>query len=113
MLNKAHANRLGLQRALHNLLDNGIKYGTGPFEIAVGAAAGRCWISVRDHGPGIAAGQRERLMRPFFRGDHGRGLPGAGLGLAIAGATAMRHGGRLELSDAAPGLRATLSFPLQ
>lgn len=103
-------NRLAIERALHNLLDNAVKYGRGPFEIAAGMTGLTWWMSVRDHGQGIPAAQRDQLTRPFYRADHGRGLPGAGLGLAIVVATMARHGGQLALADATPGLRVTLSF---
>jgi len=40
-----------------------------------------------------------------------RTQPGSGLGLSLASAVATLHRGELRLSDAEPGLRATLAIP--
>ena len=54
-----------------------------------------------DRGPGIPAGEAERLKRPFTRLDDARsGRGGAGLGLAIVDRIARAHGGSLELAAA-------------
>ena len=55
-------------------------------------------VEVRDRGPGIPAGETERLKRPFTRLDRARGSrSGSGLGLAIVERVARAHGGSLEL----------------
>jgi len=55
-------------------------------------------IEVRDRGPGIPAGEAERLKRPFTRLSAARSGPaGAGLGLAIVERIARAHNGSLEL----------------
>jgi C4-dicarboxylate-specific signal transduction histidine kinase len=55
-------------------------------------------VSVQDSGPGIPAGDRERIFDPFYTTKH----HGMGLGLAISSTLAARHGGKLRLvkSDA-------------
>ena len=69
-------------------------------------------LTVRDHGPGMAPDQMAVLRKAFFRGSHDRGLPGTGLGLAIVERSVQRHGGGMDLLDAAPGLAVQLRFPL-
>lgn len=102
-------NRRLLERAIDNLIDNAKRHGAPPIVIAVevdvvtaintgDAMTRRVRVTVTDHGAGIAPADRERLTRPFERGDASRGIPGSGLGLAIARRVAERHGGRLEIA---------------
>lgn len=64
------------------LFENARQAGAGRVLVRAGAVQGRVIIEVRDDGPGIAPGDRDRLFEPFFttRRDSG----GTGLGLAIA-----------------------------
>jgi signal transduction histidine kinase len=66
---------------------------------------------VRDHGPGVAASAFDLVTQPFYRGEASRHKPGTGLGLAIVQRTAHRHGGRLVLKQAQPGLLVELQLP--
>ena len=68
-------------------------------------------LVVTDNGPGIACEDRQAALRPMVRLEASRHLPGSGLGLSIVGAVAARHRASLELTDAEPGLCATLTFP--
>ena len=70
-----------------NLLDNAMKYsppGTA-ITVRVGSVKGRPFLEVADRGAGVAADDLPRLHEPFFRSADARrkGIPGAGLGLAI------------------------------
>jgi two-component system osmolarity sensor histidine kinase EnvZ len=101
-------NRTELKRVLLNLIENARRYAHSPgadavaIEISVSGGEEPV-LEVRDHGPGIAAGDIERLKRPFTRLDEARGQAnGAGLGLAIVERVAERHHARFELG-AAPG----------
>jgi two-component system, OmpR family, osmolarity sensor histidine kinase EnvZ len=100
-----------LERALRNLLDNAHLHGALPIVVALHRDAGAVVLSVRDHGPGIAAAARAEMLQPFTRGVASRTTPGTGLGLAMVRRTALRHGGRLVLADAGPGLLAELRLP--
>jgi signal transduction histidine kinase len=51
------------------------------------------------------------LPERFYRVDRARALPGNGLGLAIVSAIAALHGGRLQLANTSPGLRAAIMLP--
>jgi len=87
-----------LARALGNLLDNAAKYGGGDVRLTAAAVDGEIRIEIADRGPGIAAGDAERLKRPFTRHDTARSnATGTGLGLAIVERIARLHDGRLEL----------------
>lgn len=102
-----------LSQALANLVDNALVHAPGA-AIVVGAAgdALNVMLWVADDGPGIADDRRAEALRRFGRLDPARGAAGAGLGLSLVAAIAHLHGGSLTLTDNAPGLRATLSFPV-
>jgi signal transduction histidine kinase len=125
-----HGNRELISQALANLVENAIKYGQpapAPAAQPLGADAvpdaGRdilieakrdgdhVLLSVTDHGPGIPAADRKHAIERFVRLEASRTQPGSGLGLSLASAVAILHGGDLKLSDAHPGLRATLAIP--
>jgi two-component system OmpR family sensor kinase len=94
-----------LERALRNLVDNGVKYTAVPGTVTVKVihkpAPG---YEVRDTGPGIPPEQSSQLFERFFRGDPARPrAEGSGLGLAIARAAAEAHGGSLEFVGNSPG----------
>jgi two-component system osmolarity sensor histidine kinase EnvZ len=90
--------RLAVRRAIANLVDNALRYAGEPVEIEASRRNGEVIVEVRDRGPGIPAGEVERLKRPFTRLDDSRtGPAGSGLGLAIVERVAHAHGGRLDL----------------
>lgn len=99
-----------LAQAVGNLMDNAVKYAPGgQIELSLARREdGSAAIVVADNGPGIPEDERDRAVVRFYRGDASRGSPGQGLGLAEVAAVAKLHGGRLELADNAPGLKATL-----
>ncbi|MEP3392839.1 MAG: ATP-binding protein [Litoreibacter sp.] len=106
---------LSLQRAIENLINNAVRYGSkAQVEVAVLETALR--ISVEDNGPGIPAAQREQAVKAFSRLDASRNQnagSGVGLGLAIAADVARSHGGTLRLGDSKElgGLKAELVLP--
>jgi two-component system osmolarity sensor histidine kinase EnvZ len=104
--------RMAVRRAIANLVDNALRYAGEPVEIRLGEAPGMAIVEVHDQGPGVPAGEAERLKRPFTRLDDSRGSAGgAGLGLAIVERTAQAHDGALELLPGSPGgLVARLSL---
>jgi signal transduction histidine kinase len=107
------ANRHLLAQALANLLDNAIKYtpSGGKVGLAVEEAPAGPVIVVADSGPGIPAGERERVLERFVRLDATRSTSGNGLGLSLVNAVARLHGARLALADNQPGLAVRLEFP--
>ena len=106
----ARGDRNLLGSALASLVDNAIKYaGQGAtVEVSAGSDADGRWLAVRDNGPGVPGGELPKLTQRFYRLDKSRHLPGNGLGLSIVAAIATLHGGKLQIEDAAPGLRVRL-----
>jgi len=84
----ARTDRDALEQVLVNLVDNSVKYAAGGEELRVELAVDEhgVRIAVMDRGPGVAAGQREKVFDTFHRTDDSltSRLPGTGLGLTIA-----------------------------
>ena len=105
-----------LAQALRNLLRNAAEHtGTGGLvSLTAHAGDGRLSFVVDDDGPGIPAGERDRVFDRFQRTDAGRAraVGGTGLGLAIVRAIAEAHRGSVR-AGARPGggTRVTLELP--
>lgn len=99
--------------AISNVVDNAIKHGRGNGEVTVAVERDRSGpiFSVSDRGPGIPIEERDHVLRRFYRLERSRNSPGNGLGLSLVAAVASLHGGRIEMSDNAPGLKVALHFP--
>jgi Na+/proline symporter/nitrogen-specific signal transduction histidine kinase len=89
-----------LVQVIINLLSNAIKYcapDTGKVHILLSCRDGQARIEVIDNGPGIEAGERERIFEKFHQlGDSSKSKPhGTGLGLAICKTIIENHDGRI------------------
>lgn len=98
-----------LHRAIGNLLDNARKWSPAGGTIEVTVHDGT--LIVRDHGPGFAEDDLERVFERFYRAAAARGLPGSGLGLAIVRQVVATHGGTVEAFNA-PGGGASVRLSL-
>jgi signal transduction histidine kinase len=101
-----------LKRCLTNLIVNAIKFG-GRADVLLEDGA-QLILRVRDQGPGIPAGELERVFEPFYRVESSRNRDsgGTGLGLSIARDIAQAHGGSLTLHNmSGGGLEARLVLP--
>ena len=101
-----------LFQSLANLLDNAIKYTPegGTVTLQVTSDENSVTAVVADSGPGVPPGEREAVLRRFYRLEPARGAPGSGLGLSLVAAVARLHEAVLTLGDNAPGLVVRLRF---
>ena len=101
--------RDALMQVLWNLVDNAVKYArdAAPKRIEL-----RCWhdesdvyVSVRDHGPGVASRHLGRIFEPFYRGESEltRRSKGTGLGLALVRGLVERMGAHVSGGNADGG----------
>jgi two-component system sensor histidine kinase KdpD len=104
-----------IQRTIVNLLENALRYSPPDEPVRVQVASGHSEAVVRviDHGPGVAAADRERIFQPFDRGGRTGDSPGAGLGLAIARGFAEANCGRVTVESlSGQGSTFVVSLPL-
>jgi two-component system, OmpR family, sensor histidine kinase KdpD len=96
-----------IERVLVNLVENALGYSSpvDPVEVRAEAMGAEIRIAVVDHGPGIAAEDREAIFEPFWNGGRGTGL-----GLAIARGFAELNGGRIEV-ESGEGTTFSLVLP--
>jgi two-component system, OmpR family, sensor histidine kinase MprB len=104
-----HVDPAGVDHAICNLIDNAIKW--NPPDGAVHVVVADAHVSVTDHGPGIADQDLPRIFERFYRAPAARGMPGAGLGLAIVGSVAQANDGTIEVRTGPDGSTFTLAFP--
>ena len=100
--------------AVHNLLDNALKFSRPGETIELHAFedGAEIVIEVADTGPGIPEDEQPHVWEELYRGVGGRGIPGSGLGLALVRAIAERHNGRVTLrSRLGQGTVFTLRLP--
>ena len=104
-----------LHRAVTNLVENAVRFGTEA-AIRLRASADELTIDVEDDGPGISDALKQTMLEPFVRGDEARNMDeaaGFGLGLSITNAIATAHGGTLSLHDRLPhGLVVRIRLPI-
>jgi two-component system phosphate regulon sensor histidine kinase PhoR len=111
-----------LIRALENLIENALKYGSSGKRVEVTlvrantrSGAGEARLTVRDFGPGITPEHLPRLTERFYRVDvaDSRSQGGTGLGLALVKHVLARHGGKLSIeSTLGQGASFTMGLPL-
>lgn len=104
---------VALKRALTNLVENAVKYGTPP-EIRLFFEPTQVIITVTDHGTGIPQEALDRVFQPFYRleGSRNRATGGVGLGLTATRSIIGEHGGVVTLANLPEGgLEARVSLP--
>ncbi|WP_283150103.1 hybrid sensor histidine kinase/response regulator [Silvimonas soli] len=104
--------RYRLDQVISNLITNAIRYGNGkPVSIRLHADRQRAFISVRDHGIGIAPADQARIFQVFERAADTHAMGGLGLGLFIVAQIIEAHGGHIQL-ESAPGEGSTFNVEL-
>lgn len=93
-----------------NLLDNAIKYTPEGGTITASVIQGVLYVE--DSGPGIAESERQQVLQPFYRLEHGSQVAGTGLGLALVKDIARWHGSQARLSQSPTlgGLQVGIAF---
>ena len=97
-----HADRIRIQQALSNLLDNAIKYTPNGGSVTVtaeAAAPASLRLTVADTGIGITADELPYIWDRLYRGDKSRTEKGLGLGLSLVKAVVQAHRGTVEVSS--------------
>jgi two-component system sensor histidine kinase KdpD len=102
-----------MEQVFVNLLENALKYTPAGTPIAITATARRddVLVEVADRGPGIPAGEEERIFEKFRRLKVADAAGGAGLGLTICRGIVHAHGGRIwaeNRSGGGTGFRFTI-----
>jgi two-component system sensor histidine kinase ChvG len=105
VLIEGDANRLA--QVLRNLIDNAISFSPdgGRVTLALASRGDQVELAVSDQGPGVPTANRRDIFRRFYSErpegeDFGRH---SGLGLSIAGAIVVAHGGQIIVEDAPGG----------
>jgi signal transduction histidine kinase len=115
-LGSIRGDRSALARAIHNLLDNAVKYSPGCDTVWLDAREDESGVivSVRDKGVGIPDSDRPHIFERFFRGHALTGSArGTGLGLSLVQHIVSAHDGTIDLaSEPGHGTTVTIRLPL-
>lgn len=109
-----HGDRELLTQMFVNLIENAIRHCPEGTRIALALTHDdrHAVATVADNGPGIPAGERDKVFRRLYRLDKSRTTSGSGLGLSLVRAIADLHGGSVAMRDNNPGLRAEVRLPV-
>lgn len=107
------ADRELLLMVFRQLLDNAVKYSSPDSPITLRATARDNWmeVTVADRGPGLSRVEARRAFEEFYRGRAAGGIPGTGMGLAIARKIVAAHGGDMRV-ESRHGQGSELKFRL-
>jgi signal transduction histidine kinase len=96
---RVEGDRLRVEQAVGNLVDNALRHGSGAVRVSAAAADGFVEVHVVDEGPGFPASFVDQAFERFTRADHARARGGAGLGLSIVRVIAEAHGGTAHATN--------------
>jgi len=109
----ADADALG--QAVHNLLDNAVKFSGDAriIEVLLGEGGGEVTIAVRDRGVGVPLDEQAKIFDRFHRVHTGlvHEVRGSGLGLSLVHHILTVHGGRVSV-ESEPGRGSTFTLHL-
>ncbi|MEA2457966.1 MAG: hypothetical protein QOC95_938, partial [Thermoleophilaceae bacterium] len=104
--------RLRLEQALGNLVENALRHGNGSVRVEALELDDRVRLRVSDEGPGFPDTFVARAFDRFTRADDAHSGGGAGLGLAIVDAIARAHGGTASVANGASRERTEVTLDL-
>jgi len=96
---QVRADRVRLEQALGNLVDNALRYGAGSVRLTAGASDGQVELHVTDEGGGFPPEFLQRAFERFSRPGSARLGGGSGLGLSIVSVVARAHGGSAHAAN--------------
>ena len=108
---EVQADKLRLEQALRNLIDNALDHGEGTVTITARTVGEATELHVLDEGAGVPPEVATRAFERFSRGDDARTRGGSGLGLAIVEAVAHAHGGTAGIAATGRGADVWISLP--
>jgi signal transduction histidine kinase len=108
---EVRADRLRLEQALRNLVDNALGHGEGTVTITARGVGDSTEVHVLDEGHGFAPEVATHAFERFSRGDDARTHGGSGLGLAIVDAVAHAHGGIAGINANGEGADVWIALP--
>jgi signal transduction histidine kinase len=109
-----NVDRLRLDQAIGNMVDNSLRYGAGPIALWAEGHDGEVAIHVSDRGPGFDSEFLERAFERFSRASSSNRDGGSGLGLAIVQTVARAHGGEAHARNQEHGgADVWLTLPLR
>ncbi|MCW3029193.1 MAG: two-component sensor histidine kinase, partial [Solirubrobacterales bacterium] len=102
-----------VERILSPLLENAARFARERIVLDIRSVDGEVVFDVRDDGPGVDLGERERIFEPGFRGGQvrGDGHTGAGLGLSLVRRLARAAGGEVHAGDPKAGASFAVRLP--
>jgi signal transduction histidine kinase len=102
---RVHGDLRQLGQVVRNLVDNAARHASSRVAVTLTTEGPEAVLRVDDDGPGVPAGDRERVFERFARLDEGRAREGggAGLGLALVQRVVAAHGGTVTVGDAPLG----------
>ena len=88
------------ENAIHNLVDNALKYGGDSIEIRASVVSNKVEITIADNGNGIDKTQRDKIFDKFYRVPTGNThtIKGFGIGLYYTKTIIEKHGGKILLA---------------
>ncbi|MEV4280224.1 sensor histidine kinase [Actinoplanes xinjiangensis] len=109
--------RIRLRQVVDDVLSNAVRYSPpgAPIHVRLRAVGAMAELCIADSGIGTPEGEHDRVFERFFRGSNVRhqGSSGSGLGLSLARAIVLLHGGTIRLSDNRPaGTVVCIRLPL-
>jgi signal transduction histidine kinase len=105
--------RLRLEQALRNVVDNAVRHGGANVQVSIEALAETVVIRVDDRGPGFPPEFLANAFDRFSRAERSRTGVGAGLGLAITAAIVRAHGGSVRAENReGGGAEVAIELPL-